>query len=255
MVIRDNDSLNHLTDYRDTHIDTIGKLNYIFTNQVIDFLNASVKYSIVDSWGYLNKETAEWSGMVGELLQDKADLGATPLFYLAGRIPLIQYVARTTRTTINFVFQAPKLSITDNIFLLPFSRTVWTCIILLIPLLGIALTLTTYAEWKIASKKNAPNTRLSVKDSILVVFTAMCQQGSFIMPRSISARFLMILMFLILMFLYASYSAHIVALLQSPSSKIKTLEDLLKSRIKLGAEDTVYNKFYIPVIPLKILFL
>lgn len=46
------------------------------------------------------------------------------------------------------------------------------------------------------------------------------------------------------MFLYASYSANIVALLQSPSTKIKTLEDLLASRLKFGVDDTVFNRYY-----------
>lgn len=57
----------------------------------------------------------------------------------------------------------------------------------------------------------------------------------------------MFLTFLILMFLFASYSANIVALLGAPSSKIKTLEDFLNSRLKMGADDTVFNRFYFPV--------
>lgn len=49
------------------------------------------------------------------------------------------------------------------------------------------------------------------------------------------------------MFLYASYSANIVALLQSPSNKIQTLSDLLNSRLKFGVDDTVFNHFYFSV--------
>lgn len=49
------------------------------------------------------------------------------------------------------------------------------------------------------------------------------------------------------MFLYASYSANIVALLQSPSNKIQTLADLLNSRLKFGVDDTVFNHFYFSV--------
>lgn len=75
----------------------------------------------------------------------------------------------------------------------------------------------------------------------------MCQQGSSTIPRSLSARIIMFLSFIILMFLYASYSANIVALLGAPSSKIKTLDDFLHSRLKLGIDDTVYNRFYFPV--------
>lgn len=48
------------------------------------------------------------------------------------------------------------------------------------------------------------------------------------------------------MFIF-SYSATIVALLQTPSSKIKTVEDLLGSRLKFGVDDTVFNRYYFSV--------
>lgn len=54
-------------------------------------------------------------------------------------------------------------------------------------------------------------------------------------------------MFISLMFLYTAYSANIVALLQSSSNSIQTLEDLLKSRLDIGVDDTVFNHFYFPV--------
>lgn len=60
-------------------------------------------------------------------------------------------------------------------------------------------------------------------------------------------RVVMLVLFLALMFLYTSYSANIVALLQSSSSHIKTLEDLLHSRIKFGVHDTVFNRYYFSV--------
>lgn len=66
-------------------------------------------------------------------------------------------------------------------------------------------------------------------------------------PRSITSRVIMWLVFTILMFLYTSYSANIVALLQSPSRKIRTLRDLFESRLKLGVDDTVYNHYFFTV--------
>lgn len=57
----------------------------------------------------------------------------------------------------------------------------------------------------------------------------------------------MVVAFTILMFLYTSYSANIVALLQSPSTKIKTLKDLYESRLEIGVDDTVFNRYYFSV--------
>ncbi|XP_058066324.1 uncharacterized protein LOC131215946, partial [Anopheles bellator] len=36
----------------------------------------------------------------------------------------------------------------------------------------------------------------------------------------------------------------IVAMIQSPSTKIQTTQDLLDSRIKVGSDDAVYNRYY-----------
>lgn len=67
------------------------------------------------------------------------------------------------------------------------------------------------------------------------------------MPRSAASRIIMIVAFTILMFLYTSYSASIVALLQSPSTRIKTLKDLYESRLEIGVDDTVFNRYYFTV--------
>lgn len=122
LVITHNDSLNHLTDYVDKHLDTISKVNYILTNDVVAFLNATVKYSVVSSWGYLNNETGQWDGMIGELVRGDAQIGASALFFTADRVETIQYLSMTTPTKSKFVFQAPKLSFTENVFILPFGN-------------------------------------------------------------------------------------------------------------------------------------
>lgn len=48
-------------------------------------------------------------------------------------------------------------------------------------------------------------------------------------------------------FLYTAYTANIVSLLQSPTKSIRTLEDLLQSKLELGVDDTVYNRYFFSV--------
>lgn len=100
---------------------------------------------------------------------------------------------------------------------------------------------------KDANEMSSSLLRPSVGDVFLLIFGATCQQGSAVAPRSFTARIIMALAFVILMFLYTSYSANIVALLQSPSTKIKTLEDLYRSRLRIGVDDTVFNRYYFSV--------
>lgn len=64
-------------------------------------------------------------------------------------------------------------------------------------------------------------------------------------------RIVTFIMFLIFLFLYTSYAANIVALLQSSSNQIRTLSDLLSSKLELGVEDQPYTRYYFTVSLLK----
>lgn len=74
-----------------------------------------------------------------------------------------------------------------------------------------------------------------------------CQQGSGCSFYSVSSRLVIIQALLVLLFLYASFSANIVGLIQSPSTRIKTLNDLLESKLRVAYQDTDYNRFYFRV--------
>ncbi|XP_053687299.1 uncharacterized protein LOC128736830 [Sabethes cyaneus] len=244
LVITNNDTINHLADYREKQVDTITKKNYFLTLYLVQSLNATVQFSYVNSWGYRNSQTGHFSGMIGELQSDQADLGGTALFLTADRIKEIDYLSMTTPTRAKFIFRSPKLSITDNVFLLPFKRSVWLCIISFIFLSAVLLLVIMLVEFSYTTVRYGSHVRPNLLDTIMNMFGASCQQGSYLEPKSLPARCLILLSLIVLMFLYASYSANIVALIQSPSSKIRTLQDLLNSRLATGAQDTVYNKYY-----------
>lgn len=74
-------------------------------------------------------------------------------------------------------------------------------------------------------------------DVALLAFSALCQQSTECLPRSSKGRFVVILLYMSLMAFYTSYSADILALLQSGSSHVRTFNDLLRSGLEIGAED------------------
>ncbi|XP_063232174.1 glutamate receptor ionotropic, delta-2-like [Bacillus rossius redtenbacheri] len=238
MVVTFNDTLNHLMDLHDKHIDTITKLNYILLLHVVDIMNASMELSIVDTWGY--PSNGSWSGMVGSLQRKEADIGATALFFTANRLPVIDYIAMTTPTRSKFVFRQPPLSFVTNVFMLPFSQGVWLCSAGLVAVCTTAL----YCALTRESRQDASSRAVSWSDVLLLSLGAVCQQGSQVQPRGTSGRIVTIVLFVAVLFLYTSYSGCIVALLQSSTDSIRTLQDLLNSRLELGAHDIVYNRYY-----------
>ncbi|XP_030768286.1 ionotropic receptor 75a-like [Sitophilus oryzae] len=249
VVITHQDSLNHLTDKRDKHIDSISKVCYVLVIDLASIYNISLNITYKDTWGYKNNKS-EWSGMMGMLTRKEADIGGTSLFLTRERVDLIDYIAMITPTRSKFVFRQPKLSYITNVFVLPFDTKVWISTAVLIIIMIVSLFVLMKWEWKKKTITTVQNTSNSIELSdsfmeiVLLTLAALSQQGAAAMPSSTPGRIATIVLLIALMFMYVSYSANIVALLQTSSNSIKTLEDLLNSRITIGVDDTVYNHFY-----------
>lgn len=84
---------------------------------------------------------------------------------------------------------------------------------------------------------------MNTSDMISFVWGAICQQGTHLLIPTTSGRFIVITIFLATLAIFTSYSASIVALLQSPSHMIKTIDDLLESPLKLSLQEAGYNRY------------
>lgn len=156
-----------------------------------------------------------------------------------------------------FIFRAPPLSHVTNVFTLPFEAHVWYCSFALIIITFIVIYVIVKWEWTDlnfgqTTGESSYTLRPEISDVALMEIGAITQQGSDAVPKSNAGRIATIFTFIVLMFLYTSYSANIVAILQSTTDSMKTLEDLLKSRISLGVEDIVYAHYYFEVSGKKI---
>ena len=67
-------------------------------------------------------------------------------------------------------------------------------------------------------------------------------------PTSLSGRTSVFVADLTALFLFTSYSANVVALLQSSVNSITTLEDFVQSPLKLGIQNVSYNRIFFQVI-------
>ncbi|CAH2260940.1 jg17716 [Pararge aegeria aegeria] len=246
-VLTDYDSINHLTDEVNDHIDTITKVNFPTTNQLLDFLNAGRKYIYTDTWGYRRNNT--WNGMTGYLVREEVEIGGSPMFFTSERLSVVEYISSPTPTRSKFVFQQPKLSYENNLFLLSFKYSLWIGSGVLLILIYLVLFVVAFWEWRrtrhcVSRIEDAGILRPNLIDVGLFIFGTTCQQGSTVELKGSLGRIVLIFLFVTVTFLYTSYAANIVALLQSSSSQIRTLDDLLHSRIKFGVHDTVFNRYY-----------
>ncbi|XP_014223725.1 glutamate receptor U1-like [Trichogramma pretiosum] len=241
IVVTNPDTLNHLTDYRDVHVDTITKSNYFWLNHLASAMNATLAYNVVNSWGYRDKSNGSWSGMMGHLSRKEIDIGGTCMFLTADRMDNVTYIPLATPTRLAFIFRQPPLSFVSNLFTLPFRRSVWIAIGILLSVIVLMLLLASRWEW-LTKQTHASEPTLS--DNLLLVIGAVAQQGFGFNPLTVPSRIVLLMLLLAVLNLYASYTANIVALLQSTTNSIQTLRDLLESPIKCGAQDIVYNRHY-----------
>lgn len=73
------------------------------------------------------------------------------MFFTAERISIVEYISSPILTRSKFVFQQPKLSYENNLFLLPFRKSVWYSVAGLMFLLFLAIFVATFWEWKTSS--------------------------------------------------------------------------------------------------------
>ncbi|XP_043514657.1 glutamate receptor 1-like [Frieseomelitta varia] len=250
LVMTDPDTINHLTDYENKHIDPVTKANYPWVMHIANRMNATIEFRVTDSWGYRDKN-GTWNGMTGMLQRREIDIGGTATFFIPQRIGVVDYIQLYTRTNAHFIFRQPLLSSISNIFVLPFQRSVWIAIGVFL-LLVLAL-LSVSAKWEYRRGMSANNaeywqqfhqSELTLGDSFMVVLGAIAQQGYSYEPYRVPPRIVTLMLLIAALNLYASYTANIVALLQSTTDSIKTPADLLHSPLKLGVQDVVYSRHY-----------
>ncbi|CAG4980043.1 unnamed protein product [Colias eurytheme] len=244
-VISEENTKNEIMSLRNIFVDTVAKTSYRQIIPLFDFMNATMLTIFTDTWGYIIN--GSYNGMVGDMVRGNADLAGTIIFITKPRLDVLEYLVYPSPPTTKFVFRQPSLSYQNNLFILPFKPVVWMCIFALILLLTIILFINAYWEsMKLDNKNNRDQTvlRPSVSDIVIMIISAISQQGSSTELKGTLGRVVMFILFFAFVFLYTSYSANIVALLQSNSNQIRTLGDLLNSRLELGAEDTTYNRYH-----------
>ncbi|GAB0086031.1 uncharacterized protein DMENIID0001_000060 [Sergentomyia squamirostris] len=240
IVFSNDDTKNHLYDEKDRQIDSISKVNYHLINILLDKINATRKFKLYKDWGAKNHSKAEFQGYTKDVIDGTLDVGASPLLLFSHRVEYIDFLSFPLTTYAAFIFRPPPLSTVANIFYLPFQGFVWISAIVIL-ILSIC---TAYVTWKKDAQIKASEENLRPSDTLLVAVSAITQQGTDIMINTFSGRIVLFSLFTFMFFLYSSYTANIVALLQSTTNSISSLKDLLESNLELACEDKIYHMQY-----------
>ncbi|XP_055371854.1 uncharacterized protein LOC129605882 [Condylostylus longicornis] len=235
VVIEFPDAFTTFEDVSTRHINTIAKVNYPLMKNIETDLNFSFDLMQMDNYGW-NHSDAHFDGMMGHFQHGTIDFGVNAIFMRLERFTLCDFVSETINIRACIIFRQPPLSAVENIFTLPFSLDVWISCIIFIVITTILLIIHIIFH--------PMSNNVDLKESLIFVWGAVCQQGFHVDFSSASGRYIVLTTFISTLFLFTSFSANIVALLQSPSEAIKTVNDLSHSPLDAGAQDVKYNKIY-----------
>ncbi|KAK6643824.1 hypothetical protein RUM43_000087 [Polyplax serrata] len=242
LVVSDLETTKHLEDLYEKHKDTTPKVSHNAVKHLEFVLNMSLSVRVDTVWG-LKQENGSWTGLVGDLQRGDSIISTSPIFMTKERLQVIEYYANVNPTQAKFIFKSPPLSHAKNIYTLPFATMVWVCCFGLVLIACIAL----YIALKSEGTTDTIHIKLSnvpISDIILYNIGAICQQGTIAFTLHPAGRIIILFVYISYMFLYNSYCASIVAILQSSDSSMQTLYDLLKSPMIAAADNATYSQYY-----------
>ncbi|XP_035904964.1 ionotropic receptor 75a-like [Anopheles stephensi] len=222
-----------MDDRSDVH-DVFTKANFPLIKELMFDLNFTLNIVQVDKGGY--KHNGTFSGLMGKFQNHSVELGCMGILMRTERLEVVDFMIVTLIVKSSIIFRQPPLSIVANIFELPFSVGVWACCFGLMAIYWICM---------LAMRYLATGERFTPIESLVFIFGTMCQRGNDLAPPHFNGtRLLMFSLQLTSFFILTSYSASIVALLQSPSRAILTVGDLARSPLKAGVMESSYGRVY-----------
>lgn len=234
MQIAYPEKFTYMENPDDSHIDIITKSTWGVARNLYESLNMSCNVIQVDNYGWLRN--GSFDGVMGLFQRHKIDVLAHGTIMRTDRMPFVDFTGEIFAVSTPFIFRQPPLSAIANIYALPLSACVWAC--LLITIIVIVAIMCTQ------KLHPTPTYRLMTADIVTFVWGAVCQQSTILVITTMSGRVIVLTTFLAMLAIFTSYSATIVALLQSPSHSIQTIEDLIKSPLKMGIQEAGYNRYY-----------
>ncbi|CAG9760543.1 unnamed protein product [Ceutorhynchus assimilis] len=189
-------------------------------------------------------------GMLGDLVYGRADVAGTLSYTPNERFEYFKYLICSIRgMSVSFVFRAPSLAYSTNLFALPFDGKVWIscavvqciCCLVIWIIMKWESSKQAYADYKEIYIEN----KAEFMDVVLMQIGVVCQMDYYYEPRSLAGKIATFSLLLGFSFIYNAFCAKIVILLQSTADNLYNLRDVYYANFEMGLENTPYNRFFV----------
>ncbi|NXA52025.1 GLRK protein, partial [Nothocercus julius] len=206
-------------------------------------LHFSYKVKVVGDGQYgAVSSKGNWTGMIGEIIRQEADIAVAPLTVTSAREEVVSFTTPFLQTGIGILLRKDSVSQEMPLFhfLAPFSKETWTGLLFAYVLTCLCLCLVARlspCEWNEPKREENHFTFLN---SLWFGAGALALQGVTPRPKALSVRVIAAIWWLFTLALVAAYIANFTALLSAGSEQlpIQTFEDLVKQReLEFGTLD------------------
>ncbi|XP_069680015.1 glutamate [NMDA] receptor subunit 1 isoform X2 [Periplaneta americana] len=200
----------------------------------------------------------EWTGLIGELVNENADMIVAPLTINPERAEFIEFSKPFKYQGITILEKKPSRSSTLVSFLQPFSNTLWILVMVSVHVVALVLYLldrfSPFGRFKLANSDGTEEDALNLSSAIWFAWGVLLNSGiGEGTPRSFSARVLGMVWAGFAMIIVASYTANLAAflVLERPKTKLtgindarlrNTMENLTCATVKGSAVDMYFRR-------------
>ncbi|TTN67643.1 Glutamate receptor ionotropic, delta-1 [Bagarius yarrelli] len=224
----------------------------------IDVLDALAKilgfkydiYQVADSKYGSQLPNGSWNGMIGELINKRADLAVSAITITPERENVVDFSKRYMDYSVGILMRKPEEKI--NIFSLfaPFDLAVWACIAAAIPVVGVLIFLLNRMQsLRCQNPAGAPSSMSkSLHSAVWLVYGSFVHQGGDSVVGSVALRIVMGSWWLFTLIVCSSYTANLAAYLtvSRMDNTIRTFQDLARQvELDYGTvrDSAVYDYF------------
>ncbi|XP_077291184.1 glutamate ionotropic receptor NMDA type subunit 1 [Arctopsyche grandis] len=200
----------------------------------------------------------EWTGLIGELVNERADMIVAPLTINPERAEFIEFSKPFKYQGITILEKKPSRSSTLVSFLQPFSNTLWILVMVSVHVVALVLYLldrfSPFGRFKVANTDGTEEDALNLSSAIWFAWGVLLNSGiGEGTPRSFSARVLGMVWAGFAMIIVASYTANLAAflVLERPKTKLtgindarlrNTMENLTCATVRGSAVDMYFRR-------------
>ncbi|XP_073835691.1 glutamate receptor ionotropic, kainate 2-like [Musca autumnalis] len=198
-----------------------------------------------NSYGKFNKETNQWDGIIGELINNDAHMGICDLTITQKRKTVVDFTVPFMQLGISILaYEKPIEQKPWNAFLEPFTNEVWIYVMLsvfIMAFLFLFMARISTAEWQnphpCVKDPDVLENAWNVSNVFWLTVGSIMTAGSDILPRSAPMRTFNAMWWIFAVIIANSYTANLAAFLTNSKMEgdIKGVEDLAKqNEVKFG---------------------